>query len=432
MPLPVLTREQFLERRSVFDWEAYVDERVKVRRIIARVRRRGDTALRDYTRRFDGVEIEDFRVSTAEMEGARETVEEEVLESLHGAARNIEAFHRHQVGASWWAEAPGKIYGQRWRPLRSAGIYIPGGTAPYPSTVLMAVIPARLAGVQNIYLCTPPNSAGKVPDLILAAAAVAGATSIFKVGGAQAVAALAYGTESIPAVQKIVGPGNIYVALAKKEVYGKVGVDFLAGPSEVVVVADVVANAAYIAADLLSQAEHDPLARPILLTTSPAMAELVRHELEYKLAVLPRREIAERSLKEQGGVVVLRTMDEVIDLVNLIAPEHLELHLDDPWAHLDRFENAGAIFIGAHTPEPVGDYWVGSNHILPTGGGARFASPLGIYDFMKWTNLIYYSPEALQADGPEIERLARLEGFEAHARAVAARRGEHDGTQGDD
>ncbi len=424
MPLPVLTRKQFLECRSVFDWEIYAGEQNEVRRIIGTVRRQGDAAIREYTRRFDGVEIEDFRVDAAEMDGAQQAVGGAMRESLRGAARNIEAFHRCRLESSWWKEGPGTILGQMRRPLKKVGVYIPGGTAAYPSTVLMAVIPARLAGVPGIYLCTPPDRNGKVPPLILAAAVEAGVSAVFKAGGAQAVAAMAYGTETIPAVQKIVGPGNLYVTLAKKEVFGQVGIDLLAGPSELVIVADGTARPAWIAADLLSQAEHDLLARPILITFCSALAERVREELNGQLASLPRRSIAARSLCEQGAVVLVHSLAEAADLANAIAPEHLELHLSDPWSHLDDFENAGAIFVGAHAPEAVGDYWAGSNHILPTGGGARFASPLGVHDFTKWTSLVYYSPEALCHAAPDIERLARAEGLEAHARAVAIRKGD--------
>lgn len=431
MPLPVLTRDRFYESRPPFDWDMYAGEREQVRQILADVRRRGDAAVREHTLRFDGAYLDDFQVPAPDLAAAAERVEQEILHALRDAARNIEAFHLRQAGASWWQEGPGWILGQRRRPLKNVGIYVPGGTAAYPSTVLMAAIPARLAGVEKIYLCTPPDSSGRVPLLTLAAAAEAGVSAVFRVGGVQAVAAMAYGTETIPAVQKIVGPGNLYVTLAKKEVYGRVGIDLLAGPSEVVVVADAGADPSCIAADLLSQAEHDVLARAILVTDSPALAEKVRDELEVQLAALPRKMIAARALREQGAAVVVESLEEAAALVNEIAPEHLELHLADPWPHLEKFENAGAIFVGAHSPEPLGDYWAGSNHILPTGGAARFASPLGVHDFVKWTHLVYYSPQALRRAAPGIEKLARAEGLEAHAQAVSARRSSPDGKDGE-
>ncbi|HOL17417.1 MAG TPA: histidinol dehydrogenase, partial [Bacillota bacterium] len=274
----------------------------------------------------------------------------------------------------------------------------------------------------EIYLCTPPDAQGKIHPLTLLAAKLAGATAVFKAGGAQAVAALAYGTETIPAVQKIVGPGNIYVTLAKREVYGTVGIDLLAGPSEIVVVADETAEPSFIAADLLSQAEHDPLAAPILVTCSRLLAEAVSREIEAQLARLPRREIAEKALRGQGAAILVPSLAEAWAIVNELAPEHLELHLADPWSHLDQIENAGAIFLGPHTPEPLGDYWAGSNHVLPTGRGACYASPLGVPDFLKRSHVVYYSASALRHAAPHVEALARAEGLEAHARAVAARR----------
>jgi len=416
----------YLEKRSPFNLDDYAAERETVREIIDAVRRCGDAAVKEYTARYDGAVLDDLRVSEAEFKAAEKAVEPSLLETLRQAKENIEKFHRRQLRSSWGESAPGILAGQRLRPLRSAGAYVPGGTAAYPSSVLMTVLPARVAGVKEIYLCSPPGADGKLHPLTLLAAREAGATAVFKAGGAQAVAALAWGTESIPAVSKIVGPGNIYVTLAKRELYGRVGIDLLAGPSEIAVVADAQANAAFIAADLLSQAEHDILARPLLITTSKELLRRVEEELERQLQELPRREIAARSLKEQGAALLAGSLAEAWQAVNELAPEHLELHIADPWAHLDAIENAGAVFIGPWTPEAAGDYWAGSNHVLPTGGTARYASPLGVADFMKSTHFVYYSAAALAGAAAHIERLARAEGLEGHARAVAIRRHDHE------
>ncbi|HOB28145.1 MAG: histidinol dehydrogenase [Dethiobacteria bacterium] len=428
MSIPVYNSlARYLEKRPSFHLDDYVAERESVCEILAAVRQRGDAALKELTARYDGVAPAELRVGEAEMEAAAEAVEPSLVEALRSAKENIENFHRRQVPSSWWESGPGYLVGQRRRPLRSVGAYIPGGTASYPSSVLMTVLPAQVAGVKEIYLCTPPAADGSIPALTLLAAREAGATAVFKVGGAQAVAALAYGTETVPAVSKIVGPGNLYVTLAKRELYGRVGIDLLAGPSEIVVVADAEANPAYIAADLLSQAEHDILARPLLITTSADLVRQVERELQEQLRNLPRMEIAGRSLEEQGAVLLVSTLEEAWRAVNDLAPEHLELQVADPWRYLDAIENAGAIFIGSDTPEPVGDYWAGSNHVLPTGGTARYASPLGVDNFMKSTHLLYYSAAALAGAAPQIEKLARAEGLEGHARAVAIRR-QNDGT----
>ncbi len=427
MPLPVFdTPASYLDKRASFSLDKYTAEREIVCQIIADVRRRGDEALKELTARFDGAALTELRVSAAEMEAAAAAVAPDLAEALREAKKNIESFHRRQVAASWWDSGPGRLVGQRIRPLRSVGAYIPGGSAAYPSSVLMTVLPAKVAGVEEIYLCTPPAADGSVPPLTLLAAREAGAAAVFKVGGAQAVAALAHGTETIPAVPKIVGPGNIYVTLAKRELYGRVGIDLLAGPSEIVVVADESAVPAYVAADLLSQAEHDALACPVLITTSAALAEQVREELRGQLRELPRGEIARRALKEQGAALLVGTLAEAWEAVNALAPEHLELQVADPWSHLHAIESAGAIFIGSHSPEPLGDYWAGSNHVLPTGGTARYASPLGVEDFVRRTHLLYYSAAALAEAAPQIERLARAEGLEAHARAAAIRRRKDD------
>ncbi len=427
MLLPVYkTPSAYLAKRPSFFLDGCAAEMESVREIIAAVRKDGDAALQELTARYDGVLLEDLRVSAAEMEAAAAAVEPSLIEALRGAKKNIESFHRRQLAASWWDSGPGRLVGQRLRPLGSVGAYIPGGSAAYPSSVLMTVLPARVAGVAEVYLCTPPAADGTVPALTLLAAREAGATALFKVGGAQAVAALAYGTETVPAVSKIVGPGNIYVTLAKRELYGRVGIDLLAGPSEIVVVADESAAAASVAADLLSQAEHDPLASPILITTSASLARQVERELQEQLPELPRAAIARRALQGQGAAVLVQSLDEAWQMVNELAPEHLELQVADPWRHLDAIENAGAIFIGPDSPEPLGDYWAGSNHVLPTGGTARYASPLGVEDFIKRTHLLYYSAAALAEAAPQIERLARAEGLEGHARAAAIRRRKDD------
>lgn len=427
MPLPFYdSLDSFLKERAPFCLDDYGAERESVCKILAAVRRRGDGALRELTARFEGAALKELRVSEAEMEAAVAAVEPSLAAALREAKENIEHYHRRQLPSSWWEGGPGRLVGERVRPLESVGAYIPGGTAAYPSSVLMTVLPAQVAGVREIYLCTPPAADGSIPPLTLLAAREAGVTAVFKIGGAQAVAALAYGTATIPAVPKIVGPGNIYVTLAKRELYGRVGIDLLAGPSEIVVVADSEADPAYIAADLLSQAEHDILARPVLITTCAELARRVRRELRGQLAALPRREIAARSLKEQGAAVLVSDIGEALRAAGELAPEHLELLVAHPWDHLDAVENAGAIFIGPHTPEPLGDYWAGTNHVLPTGGTARYASSLGVEDFLKRSHLLYYSAAALAEAAPQIEELARAEGLEAHARAVAIRREKDD------
>ena len=337
------------------------------------------------------------------------------------ARENIDRFHRRQLTGSWWEPGPGYIIGQRVKPLQSVGAYVPGGRAAYPSSVLMTVAPARVAGVEQIIVTTPPGPDGKINPLTLLAARMAGAAAVYKIGGAQAVAALAFGTESVPAVQKIVGPGNLYVTLAKQQLFGQVGIDSLAGPSEILIVASDGAEPAFVTADLLAQAEHDPLARPLLLTDSRRLAEAVKAELKRQLAGLPRGDIAARALKEQGAVILVDTLAEAWPVVNRIAPEHLELHLSDAWRYLDYIENAGAIFLGPYTPESLGDYWAGSNHVLPTAGAARFASPLGVADFLKTSQVLSYTAEALQEAAHSIKILAEAESLEAHARAVTIR-----------
>jgi len=421
MPLKICSYEQYKQKQQQSFLRDYREELERVRSIIDQVRRFGDTALIKYARDFDRVELESLAVTEEEMNDAVHSVGPDLVELIRGAKSNIERFHRHQVEQDWWDSGPGWIAGQRFKPLKSAGVYIPGGTAAYPSSVLMAVIPARVAGVENIYICTPPDSKGKINPLTLAAAREAGVSAVFKAGGAQAVAAMAYGTETVPVVQKIVGPGNIYVTLAKKEVFGEVGIDMLAGPSEIVIVAGDDTDPAYVAADLLSQAEHDPLSKAIMITASEMLGTEVKRHLEDQLRSLPRKEIAAKSLDRQGAIILVPSLAEAWSVVNELAPEHLELHLDDAWQYLDLIESAGAVFIGPYTPEALGDYWAGSNHILPTGTTARYASALGVYDFIKRAHVLSYTGEALQRSAPQIAELARREGLEAHARAVLLR-----------
>jgi histidinol dehydrogenase len=397
-----------------------------VRAIIADVRRRGDAALFAYTRRFDGVALTSrtIEVPRAAMAAAAAALPPIVRRDLELAARRIRAFHRRQRQSSWsYRDASGARLGQQVRALDRAGVYIPGGTAAYPSSVLMNVIPAKVAGVGEVIGVTPAGHAGAP---LLAAAHIAGIDRLFRVGGAQAIAALAYGTRSIPRVDKICGPGNVYVATAKRLVFGTVDIDMIAGPSEVLIVADGRATPAWVAADLLSQAEHDPLAAAILVTPSAALVRAVQAELATQLAALPRRVIARRALRRHGTAIVTASVAEAIAVANRIAPEHLELAVARPEDWLPTVHHAGAIFLGEHTPEPFGDYLAGPNHVLPTGGSARFSSPLGVYDFIKRSSVIGASPRALRRLGPAVVRLARLEGLDAHARAMTLRLGASD------
>ena len=413
-----LTPDQILNRdlRAEQDVEEVVDA------IIADVRARGDAALRDYALRFDGARLEELEVSAQEMDQALADADPYFLDTLRMAAANIEAFHRRQLRDSFvMTEQDGVILGQKYTPVERAGVYVPGGTAAYPSTVLMDVIPARVAGVSEIVMVTPAGRDGRVAPAILAAAAVAGVTRIFKAGGAQAVAALAYGTESVPAVDKIVGPGNIYVATAKRKVYGKVGIDMIAGPSEILVLADGGCSPAWVAADLLSQAEHDRLASPVLVTDSEALALAVQAEVEAQLDALPRRDIARASVETGGKIILCGSLDQAVDVCNIIAPEHLELCVEDPFALLGRIKNAGSIFLGRNVPEALGDYFAGPNHTLPTSGTARFSSPLGVDDFVKRSSFIYYTREALGRVKERIAGFAEAEGLHAHARSVTIR-----------
>ncbi|KUK32389.1 MAG: Histidinol dehydrogenase [Thermoanaerobacterales bacterium 50_218] len=398
-----------------------------VREILQDVRDNGDQALLAWTEKFDQVKLTpaQLRVQDEEIEAAYAAYKEvspELIDALRLARDRIFAFHSNQKPQDWFMRGfYGEVLGQIYQPIRRVGIYVPGGTAAYPSSVLMNAVPAKVAGVSEIVMVTPPGKDGRVNPLVLVAAAEAGVTEIYKVGGVQAIAALAYGTETIPRVEKIVGPGNIYVTVAKKLVFGVVDIDMLAGPSEIVVVADDSAEAELVAADLLSQAEHDPRAAVVLLTPSLQLASQVQSSLEKQLRELPRQRIAAKSLEDFGSLLVTRDLEEAVEVANELAPEHLELLVREPFALLSRIRNAGAVFLGKYAPEPFGDYLAGPNHVLPTGGTARFYSVLGVEDFLKRTSIIYGTREALKALGPDIVRLADAEGLDAHARSVSLR-----------
>ncbi len=410
-----------LLKRSPNHYGAYGEQ---VNAILDEVKEKGDEALFSYTERFDGVRITEdtIRVTRDEIEEAYQKVEPELLKVIRKALVNIKSFHEKQKRNSWFDSQPdGTLLGQKITPLAMVGVYVPGGKAVYPSSVLMNIVPAKAAGVERIIMTTPPGRDGKINVNTLVAAHEAGADEIYKVGGAQAIGALAYGTESVPKVDKIVGPGNIYVALAKKAVYGFVSIDSIAGPSEILVLADETANPRYVAADLLSQAEHDEMASAILVTTSRELAEQVSREVDGFLTELSRRDILVKSLENYGWILVADTMDEAIDTANAIASEHLEIVTKDPFQVMTRIRNAGAIFIGEYASEPLGDYFAGPNHVLPTNGTAKFFSPLGVDDFMKKSSLIYYSKEALEAVHEDIIRFAGAEGLTAHANSIAVR-----------
>ena len=394
-----------------------------VAEIIADVRARGDEALCDYARRFDRVDLtpDQLRVTPEEIRAAYEQVDEALVATLRKSRDNIVAFHEKQLEKSWIDFQPGSALGQLVRPVASAGVYVPGGTAPLSSSVLMNALPARVAGVERIAMCTPPQPDGSVSPVMLVAADLCGITEIYKVGGAQAIAALAFGTGSIRPVDKIVGPGNIYVANAKRAVYGYVGIDMVAGPSEVLIIADETANPRFVAADLLSQAEHDRIAASILITTSEDLARAVQEELPRQLEALPRRDIARQSLETNGAILLVPDLDAAFEMANRIAPEHLELSIADAFSHLDKVKTAGACFVGHYSPEPLGDYFAGPNHVLPTSGTARFFSPLTVQDFLKRTSVIYYSREKLQESYRDIQRFALAEELGAHARSATIR-----------
>ena len=398
-----------------------VDVEAIVSQIIADVRKRKDAAVLEYCRRFDRVELQALEVTKEEIAEAKTQVTPEFLEILQKAAVNIRDYHEKQVTTGFRMEKDGIVLGQKVTPIENVGIYVPGGTAAYPSTVLMDSIPAKIAGCKQIVMVTPPGKDGKVNPAILAAADVAGVDRIFKVGGAQAVAALAYGTESIPQVDKIVGPGNAFVAEAKKQVFGRVAIDLIAGPSEILIVADSASDPGHIAADLLSQAEHDKLASAVLVTDSAELAKAVQAELEVQIPTLPRAQIARHSIDVNGKIIVAEDLEVAIDVANRLAPEHLELMVDDPFAYLDKIENAGSVFMGRNCPEALGDYFAGPNHTLPTSGTARFSSALSVDDFVKKSQYTYYTGDALGKVADDIAYFARQEGLEAHARSALIR-----------
>ncbi|MGE6488967.1 histidinol dehydrogenase [Paenisporosarcina sp. NPDC076898] len=393
-----------------------------VKMVLADVKKRGDQAVAEYSEKWDGIKLSDFRVSNDEIQLALADFDDELKNDLEEAAKNIRQFHEMQKRSSYEVDVKnGSFIGQRVSPLDAVGLYVPGGSAAYPSSVLMNVIPAQVAGVERIVIVSPPNEKGALPDAVLVAASILGIEEIYKVGGAQAIAALAYGTESIAPVDKITGPGNVFVALAKREVFGEVAIDMIAGPSEIAIIADDTAYADEVAADLLSQAEHDPMACPILLTTVDTFAQEVMQEVEKQLRMLPREKIARAAVEKFGKIYVAETMVNIIEAVNKLAPEHLEIMTINPHEVAQQVRHAGAIFIGRYSSEPIGDYFAGTNHVLPTNSTARFSSPLSVDDFIKKTSIIYYTEETWQQHAAKVARLARMEGLEAHARAVESR-----------
>lgn len=410
-----------LLRRSPDQYGVYAD---RVQAILEEVKEKGDEALFSYTEKFDGCRLDrdSIRVTKEEIKEAYEKVDASLVEIIRKALVNIRAFHEKQKRTSWFESRPdGTILGQRVTALSDVGVYVPGGKAAYPSSVLMNIVPAKVAGAERIVMVTPPDKNGRITPTTLVAANEAGATEIYKVGGAQAVAALAYGTSSIKKVDKIVGPGNIYVALAKKAVYGHVGIDSVAGPSEILVLADETADPRFVAADLLSQAEHDELASAILVTTSEGLGKEVEKEIEGFLKTLSRADIIRKSLDQFGYILVADNMEEAVDAVNSIASEHLEIVTANPFEVMTKVRNAGAIFLGTYSSEPLGDYFAGPNHVLPTNGTARFFSPLSVDDFIKKSSIIYYSRDALKEVHEDIEAFARAEGLTAHANSIAVR-----------
>ncbi len=410
----ILAQEQLELSRQNEDVEAIV------RDIIEAVKTRGDEALREYSKRFDGIDLTDFEVGQDLIDQAFENVDPAVLSALENAKANIESYHRQQLETGFEDQpSDGVIRGQMIRPIERVGVYVPGGTAAYPSSVLMNVIPAKIAGVKEIIMITPPQD--HFVPAILVAAKLAGVDKIYQVGGAQGVAALAYGTEIIPKVDKITGPGNIFVATAKKQVYGLVGIDMIAGPSEIGVIADSSAIPKYVAADLLSQAEHDKRARAILVTDSEKLAEQVEAEIDRQLLDLPRQEIARASVENNGRVIIAPDADSMFDLMNQVAPEHLEIAMENAYDYLDKVENAGSIFLGHYTSEPIGDYYAGANHVLPTTATSRFSSALGVHDFVKRIQYTQYSKVAVNTAEKDITTLAYAEGLQAHAKAIKVR-----------
>lgn len=411
-----------LEKELARSQFSYDDVNETVENILKDVKKRGDKALFEYTKKFDKVDLKTLEVSEEEIQKAFDTIDKELLEVIKYSHDNIKLFHEKQVRNNFIVKKEnGVSLGQIINPIEKVGLYVPGGTAAYPSTVLMNAVPAKIAGCKEIIMITPPTSDGTILPSLLVAAKIAGVDRIFKVGGAQSIAALSYGTESIPKVYKIVGPGNIYVAMAKKMVYGEVSIDMIAGPSEVLIIADDSANPVHVAADLLSQAEHDKLAASILVTNSKELAKNVAEQLEIQLKELEREEIARVSIETQGRIIVTKTIDEAIKISNEIAPEHLELAVSNPFELLTKIKNAGSIFMGHNTPEPLGDYLAGPNHTLPTSGTAKFSSPLSVDDFIKKSSFIYYSKEGLEEVKDKVIKFAESEGLTAHARSVSKR-----------
>ena len=424
LKLDETTKKNLLEDLLKRSPNQYTEYEERVSAILQDVKKRKDEAVFEYTKRFDGTEIykDNFMVSEEEIKEAYEAVDPSLLEIIRKAKKNIEAYHEKQRQYSWFDSKPdGTMLGQKVTALQRVGVYVPGGKAVYPSSVLMNIIPAKVAGVDEIIMVTPPGKDGKVNPNTLVAAKEAGADAIYKVGGAQAIAAMAYGTESLPKVDKIVGPGNIYVALAKKAVYGHVSIDSIAGPSEILVIADETANPRYVAADLLSQAEHDELASAILVTTSEELAKKVSDQVEVFVEELSRTEIMRKSLDNYGYILIADTMEDVIDIANEIASEHLEIMTKNPYDVMMKVRNAGAIFVGEYSSEPLGDYFAGPNHVLPTNGTAKFFSPLGVDDFIKKSSIIAYSRQALEGIHKDIERFAEAEKLTAHANSIKVR-----------
>ena len=421
--MKIMTFSEFQLEKKTSEVERNEQTDKIVLEIINNVRKNGDQALFDYAEKFDRVVLKNLLVSDDEFAEAESLVSKEFAEAIEAAKENIKTFHEAQIEKSWFLnKADGVMLGQQITPMDRVGVYIPGGKAAYPSTVLMNLIPAHLAGVPSIYIATPPQANGKINPHVLVAAKSVGVDQVFKMGGAQAVAAFAYGTETVPKVDKIVGPGNDFVARAKKWVYGDVAIDMIAGPSEICIVADDSARANYVAADLLSQAEHDEAATAICITTSIRLAEQIKKEIDKQLAELERYEIAEASIENNGRIIIVRNLKEAFTLVNEIAPEHLQLMIENATDHLPSVKHAGAIFLGNYSPEPLGDYLAGPNHTLPTSGTAKFASPLGVYDFMKKSSIIRYSEAALLKEADYIETLANMEGLGAHAKSIEIRR----------
>ena len=410
-----------LLKRSPGNYGQYQDT---VQEIVDRVKTKGDQALFELTRKFDweGIDASNVKVTEAEVQEAYDTIDPQLVETIRKSLKNIREYHEKQKQYSWFDTTPeGTMLGQKVTPLASAGVYVPGGKAVYPSSVLMNIVPAKIAGVAHVVMCTPCNKEGKVNPAVLVAAKEAGADEVYKVGGAQAIAAMAFGTESIPKVDKITGPGNIFVALAKKAVSGFVSIDSIAGPSEILVLADETANPRYVAADLLSQAEHDEMASAILVTTSKELAEKVSEEVDAFVKILSRKEIISKSLDNYGYILVAETLEDAIETVDLIASEHLEIVAKNPFEVMMKVKHAGAIFLGEYSSEPLGDYFAGPNHILPTNGTARFFSPVSVDDFIKKSSIIYYSREALQRVHKDIEYFAKAEQLTAHANSIAVR-----------